>query len=94
MTTTDFLDRYCEPVTAALTPQVAQAIVELRPDPKIVTRVEELGRKSNDGTLTEEERDEYRRYVDAGDLVSVLKAKARRVLSSPRKKSNSTMLSR
>jgi hypothetical protein len=82
MSTADFLDRYFEPVVAMLTPQAARAIVDLKPDAASAERVAELGRKSNEGTLTDEEREEYRLYVDAGDLIAVLKAKARRVIAA------------
>ncbi len=84
MATVDFLDRYFEPVAAALTPQVARALVELKPDAASLARVEELGQKSDEGTLSDEERDEYRQYVDAGDLIALLKAQARRTLSEKR----------
>jgi hypothetical protein len=76
-----FLDRYLDPVTDALTPPVAQRIVDLRPEPVDIARVEELGEKSNAGTLTEAERDEYRSLADAGTLIALLKAKARRALT-------------
>ena len=81
MVTTDFFDRYLEPVAAAMTPQSARAVVEMKPDEAVAARVAELGRKSNDGTLSDEEREEYRLFVDAGDLIAILKAKARRVIA-------------
>lgn len=81
MITADFLNRYFDPVAAALTPQAARALVDAKPDDATATRVAELGRKSNAGTLSEEEREEYRLYVDAGDLIAILKAKARRVIA-------------
>jgi hypothetical protein len=76
-----FLDRYLDPVTDVPTPQVAQRILDLEPEADVVCRVEELGEKSDAGTLTEEEREEYRALADAGTLVALLKAKARRVLT-------------
>jgi hypothetical protein len=76
-----FLDRYLDPVTDALTPDVARRIVELQPEPAVAARVQQLGEKCDAGTLTDEERDEYRALADAGTLVALLKAKARRVLS-------------
>jgi hypothetical protein len=76
-----FLDRYLDPVTDVLTPQVAQAILDLEPEAEVLCRVEELGEKSDAGALTEEECQEYRALADAGTLVALLKAKARRVLA-------------
>jgi hypothetical protein len=80
-TAESFLDRYLDPVTDALTPQVAQRIIDLKPEPEVLARVEELGEKSNAGTLSEDERDEYKTLADAGTLIALLKAKARRCLA-------------
>lgn len=77
-----FLDRYLDPVADILPPAVAQEIVDLCPDAETIARVEELGEKSNSGTITDEERDEYQALADAGTLVALLKAKARRALAS------------
>jgi hypothetical protein len=81
MSTSDFLHRYLEPVALALTPQSARAILAVKPMPTDVARIEELGRKANEGILSDEERDEYRAYVDAGDMIAILKAKARLTLA-------------
>jgi len=74
------LDYYFEPVTPMFTREMAEAIVSRQPDPRIVVRVGELGRKADEGTLTECERDEYRDLIDAGDLIALVKSKARRFL--------------
>jgi hypothetical protein len=81
MATIDFLDRYLEPMTTVFTPQLAKKIVELRPEADVIAHVEELGIKSDNGSLTDEEREEYRSLANAGTLISLLKAKARRFLS-------------
>jgi hypothetical protein len=75
-----FLDRYLDPVSDALSRQAAEKILALAPEPEVVRRIEELAEKSNDGTISDDERDEYRALADAGTLVALLKAKARRVL--------------
>ena len=80
-TVENYLDRYLDPVTQALSPDVAQRILDLKPDEGLRAHVEELGRKSNSGELTEAERDEYQSLADAGTLVALLKAKARRFLA-------------
>jgi len=79
-TLTSILDYYFEPVTAMFNREMAEALVNRKPDPRLVARVAELGRKSDEGTLTEDERDEYKTLVDAGDMISLLKSKARRFL--------------
>jgi len=80
LTLSNILDHYFEPVTPMFNREMAEAIVNRTPDPALVARVLELGRKSNDGTLSDEERDEYKCLVDAGDIISLLKLKARRFL--------------
>ncbi|MGE3803402.1 MAG: hypothetical protein AB7K24_01875 [Gemmataceae bacterium] len=60
--------------------------MELKVDPDVQARVDELAEKCNEGELNEQERQEYHACVNAGMLVSILKAKARRLLAeSPAK---------
>jgi hypothetical protein len=81
MATVSSLDRFLDPIDGCLTPQVAQRIVEWRPDEKLRARIEELGRKADEGTLTSDEDAEYRDYLDEGDVIALLQAKARRLLA-------------
>ena len=76
-----YLDRYLDPVTQAFSAEVAQRILELKPDAEVAARVKELAEKSDSGSLSEAEREEYRSLADAGTLVALLKAKARRFLA-------------
>jgi hypothetical protein len=69
-----------DPVTACFTPQVAQRIVELRLDPELSSRIESLAQRANEGVLSPEEEDEYKDYIDGGDMIALLQAKARRFL--------------
>jgi len=80
-TAENFLDRYLDPVTQALSPDVARTILDLAPDDEIQARVLELGEKANAGTLSASEQDEYHALADAGTLVALIKAKARRFLA-------------
>lgn len=75
------LDRMLEPVTGILTPEVARGIVEMRADPQLQARLDELASKANRGQLTESERNEYKDYVDAIDFIGIFQAKARTVLA-------------
>jgi len=75
------LDRILDPVAACLTPDVARRIADLRIDEETAGRLEELRGKANEGTLTDQERAEYAEFVEAQDLLSILKSKARDVLS-------------
>jgi len=74
-------DRMLEPVADILTPEVARGIVDMRADPQLQARLDELASKANDGQLTEAERREYEDYVDAIDFIGIFQAKARAVLA-------------
>ena len=80
-TETAALDRALEPVTDILTPEVAKGIADMRADPQLQARLDELGLKANQGQLTEAERQEYQDYVDAIDFIGIFQAKARAVLA-------------
>ena len=80
-TTLPSIDRILEPVAACLTPEVAQRIVEVRvDDPPMMERLQYLRDKANEGELTQEERSEYEAFIEANDLLTLLKDKARSVL--------------
>lgn len=79
-TISSILDHYLAPVIPMFSREMAEVIVNRQPDAKLVARVAELGIKAGDGTLTEEERVEYQALVEAGDLISLIKSKARRFL--------------
>ena len=76
------LARLLEPVGRCFTPEVAQAVVDLRADPAVQARLEELADKSTQDTLNENERTEYETYVHAIDFIAVLQSQARRIHES------------
>lgn len=76
------LDRVLSPVANCLTPDVARRIADVKLDPPAQERLDELRAKAKLGTLTESEREEYEEFVDAIDLVAILKAKARAVVKA------------
>lgn len=80
-TATGLLGRLMEPLGRCLTPTSAREILSLRADEAATRRIEELASKCDAGTLTPEERAEYRLFVEVGDLVALLQAKARRYLA-------------
>jgi hypothetical protein len=71
------LDRLFDPIAQCLTPEVARALVNLRAQPDVQARIDELAEKCNDGELTPLEHAEYRDIVEAIDFISLLQAKAR-----------------
>ena len=76
-----YLDRLLDPLTDALTTESASALLNLRADPEVEARIEGLRRKANEGTLSPEEDAEYKDFVEAVDIISIMQAKARRFLS-------------
>jgi hypothetical protein len=82
MTTPSALDQLFHPATGWLTPQSARTLVDWRVSDDLRNRIEELGGKSNLGTLTPEEDAEYRAYLDDAEVISLMQAKARRLYLS------------
>ena len=76
------LARLLEPVGRCLTPDVAKALVDLRADPSVQTRIDELADKCTEDALSAAERSEYETYVHAIDFIAVLQAQARSLLET------------
>lgn len=74
------LDRLLDPVASCFTTDVARRLVDIRPDPGTQARIDELAAKASEGTLAQAEQAEYEGYVEAIDIVSILQAKARKLL--------------
>jgi hypothetical protein len=75
-------EAYLRPLAECFTPEVAQRIVDFRPDTSADARLEELRDKANEGTLTDDEHREYEEFVEALDFVAALKLQARQMLDS------------
>ena len=80
MSTANVIDRFLDPVTECLTPEVAERIVNLQLDHEMQVRLDELAEKANRGQLSDNERSEYEEYVEGMDLIGLFKAKARKIL--------------
>ena len=70
-----------DPLGRALTPDAARQLADLRADPELQRRMDDLAERCNDGNLTADERAEYEAYVAAATLIAVLQPKARAVFS-------------
>ena len=81
MAVVSYLDRFLEPMTDVLTPEVARALVALRADPELEAHIDDLRQKANAGTLTREEDAEYKDFVEAVDVISIIQSKARQYLA-------------
>lgn len=73
-------DRAIEPVVGTFTTDQARRVAEHRGDDLLNARIEQLAEKSNEGTLTDAERDEFAGYVQANKFVAILQAQVRKLL--------------
>jgi hypothetical protein len=78
------LDQFLDPIRDILTPEVAQAIADLRAAPATQERIEDLAHRHHEGPLGPEELAEYEALVAGANLIAVLQAKARAVLKARR----------
>ena len=83
MSNINYLDRMLQPVAEAMSDEFANKLISLRADEELLSHIEQLREKANQGTMTAEEEAEYREFVEAVDVISILQAKARRVLAKP-----------
>lgn len=74
------LDQIIEPFAACLTQDAARKIVAITADDATQNRVDALAEKANQGILTRIEQSEYDRYLAAFHFVTILQARARRLL--------------
>ena len=74
-------ERVLAAVGQCLDRQSAEALLRLRADGEMQGRIEELADKCTEGRLTSEERDEYEALIRVGNFVTILQAKARRLLA-------------
>ena len=81
-TTTSFLDRMLQPVTDAMPVEFARKLVSLRADDDLMAQIEPLREKASCGSLSVDEESEYKEFVEAVDVISILQAKARKVLAA------------
>ncbi len=77
---TNFLTRLLAPIGECMTREMAEKVADLRADPDVQVRVDELADKCTEGELTAEERAEYESYIHAIRVIGVLQAQARSIL--------------
>jgi hypothetical protein len=71
------IDRLLEPLSKCISGEGEKALLNLRADPSLQARMDNLAERCNGGTLTPSERDEYETYVKFGNFIAILQAKAR-----------------
>lgn len=81
MSSTVAFHRGLQPVMQLLLPGKEEQVLAAQADPSLRDRIEELARKSTEGELTAEEREEYAGYVRANKFIAVLRREAKRMSS-------------
>ncbi len=77
VTEADVFNRLIDASNPTLTPDAAAGILQLGYSEADHRRMAELAEKSSEGALSPEERREFESYVFVGDVLSLLKSKAR-----------------
>lgn len=72
------LRRFLEQFTETLTPELAEHFANLQPNREFQAILDDSGQKANEGPLTAEERREYETYVEAMDVIALLREQAGR----------------
>jgi hypothetical protein len=78
-TSFEAFERCLEPVLGLLSEEQVNALIDFRGSPELKVRMAELFNKSNEGELSDREREEYEGYIRANNYLAILQAKARRV---------------
>ena len=74
------LDRLIKPLRADLSPELAEALLNLDFDPKDRDRMQKLASKSQEGRLTKKEEEDLDSYRRIGYFVVLLRSQARIIL--------------
>ena len=74
------LEQVLNPAEPIFTVEGAQRLVDMPTNPERIARMEELGEKADEDTLTCAERSEYGALIQSSKLMSVLRLRARAFL--------------
>jgi hypothetical protein len=75
-------DRATQPIFSMLSPAQVHQIADYHADQSLQDRITQLAEKANEGELSDDERAEYEGYIHANRFVAILKAQARRRITS------------
>ena len=79
-TGTEMVDRLLESLSRCFDLNTAKVVTELRQDELVRRRMEELGAKADEGSLSPEEEREYDALIEVSDVIAALQLKARQQL--------------
>jgi hypothetical protein len=69
-----------ESLARAFAPDGIKRLVEIRTDPLVQRRIDDLAARFNHGSLTDIERSEYHTLIRTSEFISLLQQKARELL--------------
>jgi len=78
------LEQMVDPIGRVLTPESAKEILDIRADGETQRRIDELADKCNEGKLSPDELIEYQEFVSLFNILALLQARARSILSNGR----------
>ena len=64
------------------TDPMARAVLAFSATDQVKNRSAELADKANFGTITDDERAEYERYIDLAEMLAIMKSRAKRFLAN------------
>jgi hypothetical protein len=76
------LDSLLEALSRCLDAESTRRVAEFRMAANVQDRVDTLAERANEGLLSDDERSEYEAFVNASDVIAILKIKALRNLES------------
>lgn len=76
------LESSLEPVGRSLNPEAALKLLELNASPLLQQRMDVLADRCGEGVASDEELSEYDSMIHAANVIAILQAEARRVISS------------
>ena len=76
---TNYLELLLSPLADSFSEGQAQLVLSLKLDEQTQRRVDVLREKANDGLLSQDEEMEYKEFIEAVDVISILQAKARQI---------------
>jgi hypothetical protein len=82
MTAATGLDSLLESLSHCLDADSARRVIDFQVASPVQERISSLAERANEGMLSDDERLEYEAFINAADLISILKLKARQHLAS------------
>jgi hypothetical protein len=66
---------------ATMTPEVARWLSEFKASSELEAKLEDYAHRNTEGRLSDQELDEYSALVELGDIFSILRLRARKLLA-------------